>query len=127
MHEILSLSKLSKWYVAALTPVPSIESGVQKRLVYIPLPLEAPILLQQNFQKKYQIIGAPSPNEDEAPDHCLLLDLDDGGMLTMCTEGKPYGTIAEGLAGPLLPCGVPLWGGKVVAITIYSGCAPTTN
>lgn len=36
MHEILSLSKLFKWYVAALTPVLRIESGVQKRLVYIP-------------------------------------------------------------------------------------------
>ena len=34
----------------------------------------------------------------------LLLDLDNGGTLTMYLDNKPCGTIAEGLAGPLLPC-----------------------
>jgi hypothetical protein len=34
----------------------------------------------------------------------LLLDLDDGGTLTIYRDNIPCGTIAEGLVGPLLPC-----------------------
>eukprot|EP00729_Bicosta_minor_P006287 gene6287-biopygen22854 len=45
----------------------------------------------------------------------LLLDLDNGGTLTMYWEGKPCGTIAEGLVGPLLPC-ISSWLDKVVKI-----------
>lgn len=48
----------------------------------------------------------------------LLLDLDTGGMLTMYLESKPRGTIAEGLAEPLLPC-VELGNeGKVVKVHV---------
>ncbi len=34
----------------------------------------------------------------------LLLDLDDGGTLTLYRNNSPCGTIAVGLVGPLLPC-----------------------
>eukprot|EP00729_Bicosta_minor_P019815 gene19815-biopygen7554 len=52
----------------------------------------------------------------------LLLDLDNGGTLTMYWQGKPCGTIAEGLVGPLLPCISSLYEGKVVKI--HGGLAP---
>ena len=52
----------------------------------------------------------------------LLLDLDNGGTLTMYWEGKPCGTIAEGLVGPLLPCISSYYEGKVVKI--HGGLAP---
>eukprot|EP00729_Bicosta_minor_P001907 gene1907-biopygen20736 len=52
----------------------------------------------------------------------LLLDLDNGGTLTMYWQGKPCGTIAEGLVGPLLPCTSPCYAGKVVKI--HGGLAP---
>jgi hypothetical protein len=34
----------------------------------------------------------------------LLLDLDNGGTLTLYRNNIPCGTIAVGLAAPLLPC-----------------------
>merc|ERR1719272_602386 len=34
----------------------------------------------------------------------LLLDLDNGGTLTIYRNKRPCGTIARGLVGPLLPC-----------------------
>ena len=46
----------------------------------------------------------------------LLLDLDNGGTLTMYLDGKPCGTIAVGLDGPLYPCIMPSFKGKVVKI-----------
>ena len=46
----------------------------------------------------------------------LLLDLDNGGTLTMYWKGKPCGAIAEGLVGPLLPCIALAWTGKEVKI-----------
>ena len=52
----------------------------------------------------------------------LLLDLDNGGTLTMYLEGKPCGTIAAGLVGPLLPCISAGFKGKVVKI--HGGLAP---
>eukprot|EP00729_Bicosta_minor_P006328 gene6328-biopygen25914 len=52
----------------------------------------------------------------------LLLDLDNGGTLTMYWQGKPCGTIAEGLVGPLLPCIVSYRKGK--AVKIHGGLAP---
>ena len=51
----------------------------------------------------------------------LLLDLDNGGTLTMYLDGKPCGTIAEGLEGPLYPCIASTYEGKVVQI--HSGLA----
>jgi len=53
----------------------------------------------------------------------LLLGLNNGGTLTMYWKGKPYGTIAEGLVGPLLPCILSYWGGGKVVKT-HSGLAP---
>lgn len=64
----------------------------------------------------------PKPNLPEGSRIGLLLDLDNGGTLTMYLEGKPCGTIAEGLVGPLLPCISSYWGGKVVKI--HGGLAP---
>eukprot|EP00729_Bicosta_minor_P002160 gene2160-biopygen10887 len=52
----------------------------------------------------------------------LLLDLDNGGTLTMYWQGKPCGTIAAGLVGPLLPCISSFYKDKV--IKIHSGLAP---
>jgi len=46
----------------------------------------------------------------------LLLDLDNGGTLTMYLDNKPCGTIASGLVGPLVPCISSLWQDKVVKI-----------
>ena len=46
----------------------------------------------------------------------LLLDLDNGGTLTLYLDGKPCGTIAEGLAGPLHWCIVSGRAGKAVRI-----------
>eukprot|EP00729_Bicosta_minor_P032813 gene32813-biopygen18546 len=46
----------------------------------------------------------PEPNLPDGSRIGLLLDLDNGGTLTMYLEGKPCGTIAAGLVGPLLPC-----------------------
>ena len=48
----------------------------------------------------------------------LLLDLDNGGTLTLYVDGMPCGTIAERLAGPLHWCIVSYWAGK--AVRIYS-------
>eukprot|EP00729_Bicosta_minor_P014889 gene14889-biopygen16162 len=52
----------------------------------------------------------------------LLLDLDNGGTLTMYWQGKPCGTIAKGLVGPLLPCISSYCKDKVVKI--HGGLAP---
>ena len=52
----------------------------------------------------------------------LLLDLDNGGTLTMYWDNKPCGTIATGLVGPLLPCITSYYYGKVVKI--HGGLAP---
>ena len=46
----------------------------------------------------------------------LLLDLDNGGTLTMYLDNTPCGTIAEGLVGPLLPCVASYHEGQEVAI-----------
>ena len=52
----------------------------------------------------------------------LLLDLDNGGTLTLYLDNTPCGTIAEGLVGPLLPCIMCTYKGKVVKI--HGGLAP---
>ena len=58
----------------------------------------------------------------------LLLDLDNGGTLTMYLDNKPCGTIATGLAGPLLPCITSYDEGKVYkkdrVMKIHGGLAP---
>eukprot|EP00729_Bicosta_minor_P006250 gene6250-biopygen28936 len=64
----------------------------------------------------------PKPKLPDGSRIGLLLDLDNGGTLTMYLEGKPCGTIAEGLVGPLLPCISSFWKGKVVKI--HGGLAP---
>ena len=46
----------------------------------------------------------------------LLPDLDNGGTLTLYLDGKPCGTIAEGLAGPLHWCISSRYAGKAVRI-----------
>ena len=46
----------------------------------------------------------------------LLLDLDNGGTLTLYLDGKPCGTIAEGLTGPLHWCISTERAGKAVRI-----------
>merc|ERR1719272_2712275 len=52
----------------------------------------------------------------------LLLDLDNGGTLTLYLDNKPCGTIAEGLVGPLLPCVV--CSHEVKVVKIHGGLAP---
>eukprot|EP00729_Bicosta_minor_P024759 gene24759-biopygen27469 len=64
----------------------------------------------------------PAPKLPDGSRIGLLLDLDNGGTLTMYLEGKPCGTIAEGLVGPLLPCISSFFTGKVVKI--HGGLAP---
>eukprot|EP00729_Bicosta_minor_P006285 gene6285-biopygen22852 len=64
----------------------------------------------------------PKPKMPDGSRIGLLLDLDNGGTLTMYWQGKPCGTIAAGLVGPLLPCISPYYKGKVVKI--YGGLAP---
>eukprot|EP00729_Bicosta_minor_P016349 gene16349-biopygen14295 len=64
----------------------------------------------------------PQPKMPEGSRIGLLLDLDNGGTLNMYWEGKPCGTIAAGLVGPLLPCISSYWEGKVVKI--HGGLAP---
>eukprot|EP00729_Bicosta_minor_P000364 gene364-biopygen10824 len=64
----------------------------------------------------------PKPKLPDGSRIGLLLDLDNGGTLTMYLEGKPCGTIAEGLVGPLLPCILSYFAGKVVKI--HGGLAP---
>eukprot|EP00729_Bicosta_minor_P032620 gene32620-biopygen9570 len=64
----------------------------------------------------------PQPKLPDGSRIGLLLDLDNGGTLTMYFEGKPCGTIAAGLVGPLLPCISSFWEGKVVKI--HGGLAP---
>ena len=64
----------------------------------------------------------PKPKMPEGSRIGLLLDLDNGGTLTMYLDNKPCGTIAEGLAGPLLPCITSYYKGKVVKI--HGGLAP---
>eukprot|EP00729_Bicosta_minor_P032920 gene32920-biopygen25639 len=54
----------------------------------------------------------------------LLLDLDNGGTLTLYLDGKPCGTIAEGLAGPLHWCIASCFRGKVVRIYAGLGIPP---
>ena len=56
----------------------------------------------------------------------LLLDLDNGGTLTLYLDGKPCGTIAEGLAGPLHWCITSLRAGKAVRI-IHSQSGSTLD
>ena len=46
----------------------------------------------------------------------LVLDLDNGGTLTLYLDGKPCGTIAEGLVGPLHWCISSVNAGKAVRI-----------
>lgn len=46
----------------------------------------------------------------------LRLDLDNGGILTLYLDGKPCGTIAEGLTGPLHWCISSESAGKAVRI-----------
>jgi len=46
----------------------------------------------------------------------LLLNLDNGGTLTIYLGNKPCGTIAEGLVGPLVPCISSCYKGKEVKI-----------
>ena len=64
----------------------------------------------------------PKPKMPEGSRIGLLLDLDNGGTLTMYLDNKPCGTIAAGLAGPLLPCISSYNKGKV--IKIHGGLAP---
>eukprot|EP00729_Bicosta_minor_P032635 gene32635-biopygen5721 len=64
----------------------------------------------------------PAPKLPDGSRIGLLLDLDNGGTLTMYLEGMLCGTIAEGLVGPLLPCISSCWEGKVVKI--HGGLAP---
>eukprot|EP00729_Bicosta_minor_P001051 gene1051-biopygen18702 len=64
----------------------------------------------------------PKPNLPAGSRVGLLLDLDNGGTLTMYWQGKPCGTIAEGLVGPLLPCISSYFKDKVVKI--HGGLAP---
>ena len=49
----------------------------------------------------------------------MLLDLDNGGTLTIYLEGKPCGMIAKGLVGPLLPC-ISCYGKRKV-VKIHGG------
>ena len=64
----------------------------------------------------------PQPKIPEGSRIGLLLDLDNGGTLTMYLDNKPCGTIAEGLVGPLLPCISTYYKGTV--IKIHGGLAP---
>eukprot|EP00729_Bicosta_minor_P001108 gene1108-biopygen29776 len=64
----------------------------------------------------------PQPKLPDGSRIGLLLNLDNGGTLTMYLEGKPCGTIAAGLVGPLLPCIGLCFAGKVVQI--HGGLAP---
>ena len=64
----------------------------------------------------------PQPKMPDGSRIGLLLDLDNGGTLTMYLDNKPCGTIAEGLVGPLLPCILSYRVGKVVKI--HGGLAP---
>lgn len=58
----------------------------------------------------------PKPNMPDGSRIELLLDLDNGGTLTMYWKGKPCGTIAKGLVGPLLPCVSAYHKGKIVKV-----------
>eukprot|EP00729_Bicosta_minor_P001910 gene1910-biopygen20739 len=64
----------------------------------------------------------PQPKLPKGSRIGLLLDLDNGGTLTMYWKGKPCGTIAAGLFGPLLPCITSYYKGK--AVKIHGGLAP---
>lgn len=64
----------------------------------------------------------PKPKLHEGAWVGLLLDLDTGGTLTMYLEDTPCGTIAAGLAGPLLPCAVLY--GKAMLVKIHGELAP---
>eukprot|EP00729_Bicosta_minor_P001064 gene1064-biopygen18715 len=64
----------------------------------------------------------PQPELPEGSRVGLLLDLDNGGTLTMYWQGKPCGTVAAGLVGPLLPCISSYSKDKVVKI--HGGLAP---
>ena len=64
----------------------------------------------------------PKPKMPDGSRIGLLLDLDNGGTLTMYWDNKPCGTIAVGLVGPLLPCISSYYKGKVVKI--HGGLAP---
>ena len=64
----------------------------------------------------------PEPKMPEGSRIGLFLDLDNGGTLTMYLDNKPCGTIAAGLAGPLLLCITSIDNEKV--IKIHGGLAP---
>ena len=64
----------------------------------------------------------PQPKMPDGSRIGLLLDLDNGGTLTMYLDNTPCGTIATGLVGPLLPCIQSTYVGKVVKI--HGGLAP---
>ena len=75
-----------------------------------------------NTCKGTSITLDPQPEMPEGSRIGLLLDFDNGGTLTMYLDNKPCGTIAEGLAGPLLPCISSACEGKI--IKVHSGLAP---
>ena len=64
----------------------------------------------------------PAPEVSDGFRMGLLLDLDNGGTLTMYLDNRPCGTIADGLVGPLLPCTAS--GDVGNAVKIYGGLAP---
>lgn len=57
-----------------------------------------------NSNKGTGMIMDPAPKIPEGSQIGLLLDLDNGGTLTMYVDNKVCGTIAGGLVGPLSPC-----------------------
>lgn len=69
-----------------------------------------------NSCKGTGLMMRPHPKVHESDRIGLLLDLDNGGTLTMYLGGKPCGTIAEGLTGPLFPCFGAYYKGKVVRV-----------
>jgi hypothetical protein len=52
----------------------------------------------------------------------LLLDLDNGGTLTLYRNNIPCGTIAVGLVGPLLPCISPCY--RSISVRIHGNLEP---
>ena len=52
----------------------------------------------------------------------LLLDLDNGGTLTLYRNNIPCGTIAVGLVGPLLPCISPVY--TNISVRIHGNLGP---
>ena len=70
-------------------------------------------------------LAVPKRELNVGDDVGLLLDLDNGGTLTMYLDNKPCGTIAVGLVGPLYPCIQSCYKGKVVKI--HSGRRVTAS